>query len=190
MMNLKYILVLILTVLSPFCRSQTLSDAAISIIDPSIEYDGAYKTISYPGGDVQPNTGVCTDVVIRSLRKIGIDLQKEIHEDMSQNFNLYPNNWGLSKPDKNIDHRRVYNQMKYFERKGFSVPISNKSEEYLPGDIVAWDLGGGLTHIGIVIDRISNYSDRYLIVHNIGSGQKAEDILFDFEIIGHYRIIE
>ena len=103
---------------------------------------------------------------------------------------MYPNNWGLYKPDKNIDHRRVYNQMKYFERKGFSVPISNKSEEYLPGDIVAWDLGGGLTHIGIVIDRISNYSDRYLIVHNIGSGQKAEDILFDFEIIGHYRIIE
>ena len=93
-------------------------------------------------------------------------------------------------PDKNIDHRRVYNQMRYFERKGFSIPISKRSENYLPGDIVAWDLGSGLTHIGVVIDRISNYSDRYLIVHNIGSGQVAEDILFDNKIIGHYRFKE
>ena len=109
---------------------------------------------------------------------------------MTQNFSLYPNNWGLNKPDKNIDHRRVYNQMKYFDRKGFSLPISNRSENYQPGDIVAWDLGGGLTHIGVVIDSISNYSDRYLIVHNIGSGQVAEDILFDNKIIGHYRFKE
>ena len=190
MMNLKYILVVILSVLSPLCRSQTLSDAAISIIDPSIEYDGAYKTISYPGGDVQPNTGVCTDVVIRSLRKIGIDLQKEIHEDMSQNFNLYPNNWGLSKPDKNIDHRRVYNQMKYFEREGLNLFISSDAEDFLPGDIVAWYLGSGLTHIGIVIDRRSSDNKRNLVVHNIGNGQVAEDILFDNKIIGHYRFKE
>ena len=168
----------------------SISDAAISIIDPTIYYNGAYQQITYPGGDVDPKIGVCTDVVIRTFRKLGLDLQKEIHEDMAQNFSLYPNNWGLNKPDKNIDHRRVYNQMKYFERKGFSLPISNRSENYQPGDIVAWDLGGGLTHIGVVIDRLSNYSDRYLIVHNIGSGQVVEDILFNYKIIGHYRFRE
>ena len=145
----------------------SISDAAISIIDPAIYYNGAYQQISYPGGDVDPKIGVCTDVVIRTLRKLGLDLQKEIHEDMTQHFSLYPNIWGLNKPDKNIDHRRVYNQMKYFERKGFSLPISDNSENYEPGDIVAWDFGSGFTHIGIVIDRISNYSARYLIVHNI-----------------------
>ena len=167
-----------------------ISEAAISIIDPTIQYNGDYQQISYPGGDVDTKIGVCTDVVIRTLRKLGLDLQKEIHEDMTQHFSLYPNNWGLNMPDKNIDHRRVYNQMRYFKRKGLSIPISNKSENYLPGDIVAWDLGGGLTHIGVVIDRISNYSGRNLIVHNIGSGQVAEDILFSNKIIGHYRFKE
>jgi len=164
-MNLKYIFSLVFTFLSLLCKSQNLSDAAISIINLDIIYYGGYKQISYPSGDVEPNTGVCSDVVIRALRITGIDLQKEIHEDMSQNFHLYPNNWGLKKPDKNIDHRRVYNQMKYFERKGFSKPISNNSEDYLPGDIVAWNLGGGLTHIGIVVDRMSLDKKRNLIVH-------------------------
>ena len=164
-----------------------ISEAAISIVDPNIVYQGGDKQISYPGGDVDPNTGVCTDVVIRSLRKLGLDFQKEIHEDMSQNFNLYPNNWGLSKPDKNIDHRRVYNQMKYFERIGISIPISNNSKDYKPGDIVSWYLGGGLTHIGIVVDKLSFDGKRNLIVHNIGGGQVVEDILFDYKIIGHYR---
>ena len=164
-----------------------ISNAAISIIDSNIIYKGGYKQISYPNGDVDPSTGVCTDVVIRSLRKLGLDLQKEIYEDMSENFHLYPKNWGLTKPDKNIDHRRVYNQMKYFERKDMSIPITDSPEDYLSGDIVAYDLGGGLTHIGIVIDRVSLDGKRNLIVHNIGGGQVAEDILFDYQIIGHYR---
>ena len=164
-----------------------ISNAAISIIDSNIIYEGGYKQISYPNGDVDPSTGVCTDVVIRSLRKLGLDLQKEIYEDMSENFHLYPKNWGLTKPDKNIDHRRVYNQMKYFERKDMSIPITDSPEDYLSGDIVAYDLGGGLTHIGIVIDRVSLDGKRNLIVHNIGGGQVAEDILFDYQIIGHYR---
>ena len=106
------------------------------------------------------------------------------------NFDLYPNNWGLSKPDKNIDHRRVYNQMKYFERQGLNLVISTDAEDFLPGDIVAWYLGSGLTHIGIVIDRRSSDNKRNLVVHNIGSGQVAEDILFDYRIIGHYRFKE
>lgn len=164
-----------------------ISDAAISIIDHNIVYDGKYTQISYPGGDVDSGIGVCSDVVIRSLRKLGLDLQKEIHEDMNQNFESYPSNWGLSKPDKNIDHRRVYNQMRYFERKGYGLTISENPQDYKPGDIVAWYLGSGLTHIGIVIDKLTPDKKRNLIVHNIGGGQVAEDILFDYKIIGHYR---
>ncbi|PKP37888.1 MAG: DUF1287 domain-containing protein, partial [Bacteroidetes bacterium HGW-Bacteroidetes-15] len=134
-----------------------------------------------------PSRGVCTDVIVRAYRVLGIDLQKEVHEDMSLNFNLYPKNWGLSKPDKNIDHRRVPNLMVYFARQGEELSITNNPENYLPGDIVAWDLGGGLTHIGIVINKRSVDSKRNLIVHNIGNGQEISDCLFEYKIIGHYR---
>ncbi len=137
-------------------------------------------------GDVPADKGVCTDVVIRAYRKCGIDLQKEVHEDMKANFTLYPKIWGLSRPDPNIDHRRVPNLMTYFSRKGTAKTISDKPEDYQTGDIVCWNLGGAITHIGIVTDQRSADGKRPMIVHNIGSGQVLEDMLFDFRIIGHY----
>lgn len=169
---------------------QRLSDAALSLTKQNVTYDPSYFSIPYPNGDVPENVGVCTDVVIRAYRKVGIDLQKNVHEDMKANFKLYPKNWGLSNPDKNIDHRRVPNLMKYFERFG-TVKTKNKiAKDYLPGDVVCWNLGGAITHIGIVVNKKSNDRKRPLIVHNIGSGQVLEDCLFDFKIIGHYRFGE
>ena len=151
-------------------------------------YTQKYYNISYPNGDVPSNTGACTDVVIRSLRAAGIDLQKEVHEDMSGHFASYPQKWGLRGPDSNIDHRRVPNLHKYFERKGKSLAITNDSSKFKPGDIVAWDLNGkGMTHIGVVSNMWNEAEGRYLIIHNIGGGTKLEDRLFDWDIIGHYR---
>lgn len=164
-----------------------LSNSAIQIIDENIIYDPTYFAIKYPNGDIPIEKGVCTDVVIRAYRKMGIDLQKEVHEDMSVNFNKYPKNWGLKKTDKNIDHRRVPNLMKFFERNDAKKPITQNPKDYKPGDIVCWNLGGGITHIGVVISKKSKDKTRNLIVHNIGSGQVAEDVLFDYKIIGHYR---
>ncbi|GAA0725634.1 DUF1287 domain-containing protein [Aquimarina litoralis] len=163
-----------------------LSDATLTLTEQKVTYDPSYFSISYPNGDVPSDKGVCTDVVIRAYRKLGIDLQKEVHEDMKSNFSIYPKNWGLSKTDKNIDHRRVPNLMRFFSRFGTVKSISNKSEDYLPGDIVCWSLGGGLTHIGLVVDKKSSDQKRYLIVHNIGDGQVLADCLFDYTIIGHY----
>ncbi len=165
-----------------------LSDAAISLTEQQVIYDPSYFKIDYPNGDVPVGRGVCTDVIIRAYRKLGIDLQKEVHEDMKANFDKYPKNWGLSKPDKNIDHRRVPNLMVFFKRHGTVKPVSTNAEDYLPGDIVCWDLGGGVTHIGIVVNKKSDNGIRYLIVHNIGAGQVLEDCLFNYyKIIGHYR---
>ena len=166
---------------------EKISDAAISIIDPNVIYTSVYKKLDYPNGDVDSSTGVCTDVVIRSLRKLGIDLQKLIHEDMKNNFNKYPQFWGNSGPDKNIDHRRVYNQMRFFSRMGNEIEITDNSENYIPGDIVAWNLGGNISHIGVVVESKSLDGLRYMIIHNIGGGQVLEDILFNYKIIGHYR---
>jgi len=162
-------------------------DSAIELTHQTVTYDPRYYSIDYPNGDVPGDKGVCTDVLIRTYRKVGIDLQKEVHEDMSDNFDKYPDNWGLSKPDKNIDHRRVPNLMVYFQRHGITKPISADPGKYLPGDIVCWDLGGGITHIGIVVDLSSDDGNRNLIVHNIGGGQVLADCLFEFQIIGHYR---
>jgi len=155
----------------------------------SVTYDGTYYSISYPNGDVPTNIGVCTDVVIRSFRKVGVDLQKEVHEDMENNFGVYPSKriWGLTKPDKNIDHRRVPNLQVYFTRYGDSLPVTTKASDYLPGDLVTWNLPGNLPHIGIIIDKISPDGNRPLIAHNIGRGPKIDDILFDFVLTGHYR---
>ncbi|SEL77932.1 hypothetical protein SAMN04487910_3224 [Aquimarina amphilecti] len=164
-----------------------LSDATITLTTQDVTYDPSYFSMKYPNGDVPNDKGVCTDVVIRAYRKLGIDLQKEVHEDMVANFGLYPKNWGLSKTDKNIDHRRVPNLMKFFSRFGKVKSISNKAQDYIPGDIVCWSLGGGLTHIGLVVDKKSEDQQRYLIVHNIGGGQVLSDCLFDYKIIGHYR---
>ena len=166
-----------------------LSAAAIERTSHTVRYDPAYVRLEYPGGDVPPDTGVCTDEIIRSYRALGIDLQKEVHEDMVQNFALYPREqrWLESSPDPNIDHRRVPNLMVFFSRKGKSLPITNRGEDYSPGDLVIWDLGGGVPHIGIVVDRKSAESRRYLVVHNIGQGPKMEDVLFSWKITGHYE---
>jgi len=166
-----------------------LVTAAIERTHHSVRYDPSYVRISYPGGDVPADTGVCTDEVIRTYRVLGVDLQKEVHEDMVRNFADYPRNWRwlLARPDSNIDHRRVPNLMVFFSRKGQALPISVRAEDYSPGDLVTWDLGGGIPHIGIVVDRKSPQSGRYMIVHNIGQGPKMEDVLFNWRITGHYR---
>lgn len=150
-------------------------------------YDPSYTKLTYPGGDVPAHTGVCTDVVVRALRTAGIDLQKEVHEDMRQNFSVYPQNWGLKKPDRNIDHRRVPNLMRFFERKHIALSEQWTSPEtYLPGDIVAWRLGGGILHIGVVSDKKSGGTP--WVIHNIGAGAKEENVLFTYTVIGHYRV--
>lgn len=164
-----------------------ISDAALSLTKDNVTYDPSYFSIAYPNGDVPSSKGVCTDVIIRAYRKLGVDLQKEVHEDMKANFNVYPKNWGLRTTDKNIDHRRVPNLMIFFKRKDSEKPISKEAKDYKPGDIVSWDLGKGLTHIGIVVNKKSKDGKRNLIVHNIGAGQVLEDCLFKFKIIGHYR---
>ncbi|MCX6237626.1 MAG: DUF1287 domain-containing protein [Bacteroidia bacterium] len=164
-----------------------LSDSALELTKQNVVYDPGYFTIDYPNGDIPGNKGVCTDVVIRAYRKLGIDLQKEVHEDMKAYFYKYPKSWGLTQPDKNIDHRRVPNLMVFFTRHGSVKPITNKPGDYLPGDIVCWDLGGGITHIGLVVNKKSKNGIRYLIVHNIGGGQVLADCLFEFKILGHYR---
>ena len=166
---------------------QRFAAAALARTQHAVRYDPAYVRLAYPGGDVPADTGVCTDEVIRAYRAVGIDLQKEVHEDMAGNFNAYPNKWGRREPDPNIDHRRVPNLMVFFNRKGESLPITDRAEDYAPGDLVTWDLGGGLTHIGMVVDRKGVFSRRYMIVHNIGAGPKMEDVLFDWKITGHYR---
>lgn len=151
-------------------------------------YDPAYVVLPYPNGDVPIETGVCSDVVIRSFRKAGIDLQKEVHEDMMANFSVYPKKWGLKSADSNIDHRRVSNLQTFFTRKGKSLPITDKGDDYKPGDIVAWDLDGkGMTHIGLVSNIWNEKTKRYGIIHNIGGGAQSEDRIFDWKIIGHYR---
>jgi len=166
--------------------AERLSDAAIELTKQEVEYDPAYYVLSYPNGDVPAGKGVCTDVVIRAYRKLGIDLQKLVHEDMKSNFHLYPKIWGLKQADKNIDHRRVPNLMKFFSRFGQVKQITDNAKDYLPGDIVCWELAAGVLHIGIVVDVKSADGNRYKIVHNIGYGQVLEDCLFDYKIIGHY----
>jgi len=185
-MKLTFVILLFSTLI--FAQvSQRLSNAAVKITEQKVTYDPSYFSIKYPNGDVPKNKGVCTDVVIRSFRLIGIDLQREVHEDMKNNFNAYPTIWGLKKTDTNIDHRRVPNLMTFFNRKGTAIPISSDASDYLPGDVVTWSLTGGLTHIGIVVNKKSRDKKRFLISHNIGAGQVLEDCLFDFKIIGHYR---
>lgn len=151
-------------------------------------YDPAYVVIAYPNGDVPVETGVCTDVVIRAFRRAGIDLQSEVHEDMKANFALYPKKWGLTKPDTNIDHRRVPNLQTFFTRMGKALPVTQNADDYRPGDVVSWDLDNrGTTHIGLVSDLWNRETGRYLIIHNIGGGAKAEDVLFDWKITGLFR---
>lgn len=168
---------------------QKLSVAAISIIDPNVVYTPAYVSIKYPNGDVPAKTGVCTDVVIRSYRKLGIDLQKEVHEDMVKNFSLYPNlkKWGMKTTDTNIDHRRVPNLEVFFARKGERLAITDTASDYKTGDLVTWMINDKLPHIGIITNKKSPDGKRLMIVHNVGSGQVLEDCLFSWKIVGHFK---
>jgi hypothetical protein len=192
----RLIVVVVLTTLPALAQADAhqeflkrLVAAAIEQTHHTVRYDAAYVKIPYPGGDVPANTGTCADVVIRAYRAVGVDLQKEVHEDMQRNFSAYPSKlkWLAFRPDANIDHRRVPNLMVFFSCKGTTLAITSRSEDYTPGDLVTWDLGGDVTHIGIVVDRKSEASGRYMLVHNIGQGPKMEDVLFDWKIIGHYR---
>lgn len=171
---------------------EKLSEASISIIDPSIDYDPAYFSIKYPNGDVPKNKGVCTDVIIRAYRKLNIDLQKEVHEDMIAHFSEYPNlqKWGMTKTDTNIDHRRVPNLEIFFERNGEKLPVTNNPKDYKTGEIVTWMINDKLPHIGIITNQKSRDGKRNLIVHNVGGGQVLDDCLFDYKIVGHYRYWE
>lgn len=172
--------------------STKLSDAAIGIIDPNIIYDPSYFSIKYPNGDIPKNKGVCTDVIIRSYRKLGIDLQKEVHEDMKLHFSKYPNlkKWGMTKTDTNIDHRRVPNLEIFFERKGTKLPVSKNESDYKTGEIITWMINGKLPHIGIITNQKSQDGKRNLIVHNVGNGQVLEDCLFGYTIVGHYKYVK
>ena len=163
--------------------------AAIERTNHSVKYISTYVHLDYPGGDVPADTGVCSDEIIRVFRAVGVDLQKEVHEDMVKNWAAYPPKarWHQSRPDANIDHRRVPNLMVFFSRKGESPPISLRAEDYSPGDIVTWDLGGDVPHIGMLVNVKSPDTGRLLIVHNIGQGPKMEDVLFNWKITGHFR---
>lgn len=190
-------LVLLLLLLTVSCvppagaqtEPQKLVSAAMERISHRVTYDGRYRRIGYPGGDVPDHIGVCTDLVIRAYRKLGIDLQKRVQEDMADHFDRYPSKriWGMTAPDANIDHRRVPNLQVFFSRKGEQLSVSQDAGDYKPGDLVTWMLPGSLPHIGIVTDQVNPDSGNPMIVHNIGAGPKVEDMLFDYPITGHYR---
>ncbi|WP_215398539.1 DUF1287 domain-containing protein [Rheinheimera oceanensis] len=193
--HLKLTLLLLLLLLPLRSMADTFNDklvaAALERTEHKVRYDGRYMRIAYPNGDVPADMGVCTDVVIRSYRALGIDLQQLVHEDMRDNFALYPSKriWGLTRPDSNIDHRRVPNLQAFFSRHGESLVVSRQGSNYQPGDLVTWMLPGNLPHIGIVVNKTSADGQRPLIVHNIGAGPVLADMLFDYSITGHYRFM-
>lgn len=174
--------VLSLLALAPASIHQTIAAAAASQVGVTTIYDPSYVSLRYPGGDLPPERGVCADVVIRAFRSIGVDLQREVHEDMRRNFDVYPRSWGLRAPDANIDHRRVPNLMTFFARRGKKI-----AGAFEPGDAVAWRLAGGYFHIGIVAEELVPGTARHYMVHNIGQGARKEDVLNAYTIIGHYR---
>ncbi|MCU0756989.1 MAG: DUF1287 domain-containing protein [Xanthomonadales bacterium] len=163
-----------------------LARAARLQVGVTLIYDGSYQRLDYPGGDVPIVRGVCTDVVVRAYRKLGIDLQQRVHEDMRAHFGQYPRNWGLNRPDRNIDHRRVPNLATWFSRHGQSLGTRSADADFLPGDLVTWRLDNGLPHIGIVSERRAD-AGRPLILHNIGAGTREEDVLREYTLSGHYR---
>jgi uncharacterized protein len=174
---------------NPNSFAEKLSNAAIQIIDKDVVYTPDYVKLKYPNGDVPTKTGVCTDVIIRAYRKLNIDLQKEVHEDMAANFTKYPNlkKWGLKTTDKNIDHRRVPNLEIFFGRKGKTLSITQNANDYKTGEIVTWMINDKLPHIGIITHLKSKDGKRNLIVHNVGNGQVLEDCLFSYTIVGHFQ---
>lgn len=164
----------------------TLVAAAVAQTRQQVTYDGSYRVIPYPNGDVPANIGVCTDVIIRAYRGVGIDLQRLVHEDMRGDFSSYPSLWGLKRPDRNIDHRRVPNLQTFFTRRQAALPRSRNAADYEAGDLVTWMLPGNLPHIGIVSSMRAS-SGRLMLVHNIGRGPQLEDVLFAYDVTGHYR---
>ena len=189
-MRLLLAIVILSSVVGLFARAEKVAvvTATRAQIGVTTGYDPAYRKLDYPGGDVPESTGVCCDVVIRALRKSHeLDLQKLVHEDMKANFAAYPKNWGLKKTDRNIDHRRVPNLQTFFKRKGWSLPVTQQAADYQPGDLVTSMLPGNLPHIMVVSDKTSG-AGRPMVIHNIGSGAKEEDRLFDFTLTGHYRV--
>jgi uncharacterized protein YijF (DUF1287 family) len=184
---MKIFPILILGFVTNVYAGGELAEAALERIQEEILYDGSYRQIPYPNGDVPSHIGVCTDLVIRSYRSLGTDLQRLVHEDMTRNFERYPQSWGLLKPDSNIDHRRVPNLETFFTRQGHSLSASSDELDYLPGDIVTWRLGGSLPHIGIVGRQIVPGTNRHYIIHNVGRGPKNEDVLFEYPLHGHFR---
>jgi uncharacterized protein YijF (DUF1287 family) len=169
---------------------EKVNAGAIEQTTQTTGYDSSDVKLDYPNGDVPLGTGVCADVVVRAFRKAGIDLQKELHEDMKKNFAKYPQKWGARRPDTNIDHRRVPNLMAWFDRQGKARPITKDAKDYLPGDVVAWQLDNGLPHVGMVSKIKVEGTDRCAVVHNIGLGARIEDVLFAWKITGHYRYFE
>ncbi|MFP5247475.1 MAG: DUF1287 domain-containing protein [Thermoanaerobaculia bacterium] len=178
-------IVAVLLTLPLSAQLQTVIAGAKRQVGVTRHYDSAYRRIPYPNGDVPLDRGVCTDVIIRAYRHAGVDLQVLVHEDMRRNFASYPKNWGLRRPDTNIDHRRVPNLATFFKRRGAALPVTRRASDYKPGDIVTWRLSSGVPHIGIVSDV--RRGERYLMVHNIGAGAQLEDVLFAYEVTGHYR---
>ncbi|HKP26507.1 MAG TPA: DUF1287 domain-containing protein [Dongiaceae bacterium] len=181
---------IILVLAAPQVRAEPALDlvaAARAQVGVTLFYDPSYQQIAYPMGDVPMERGVCSDVVIRAFRTVGVDLQQELHRDMKRHFAAYPKNWGLAKPDSNIDHRRVPNLAIWFKRQGYDLPVRESATEYKPGDIVTWVLGGGQPHIGIVSDMRSEDGARPLVIHNIGWGAREDDALFEYRITGHFR---
>ncbi|MTH47631.1 DUF1287 domain-containing protein [Escherichia alba] len=166
--------------------NRAVAQAARQQIGKTLFYDPAYVRLAYPGGDLPLERGVCADVVIRALRSEGVDLQRLVHEDMRKHFSAYPQKWKLTRPDANIDHRRVYNLETWFNRHNKALPVTAVYSDYQPGDIVSWRLDNGLAHIGVVADRYAA-DGTPLIVHNIGAGAQLENVLFSWRIIGHYR---
>ncbi len=165
--------------------AEQLVDAAAAQVGVTTGYDPSYRRLDFPGGDVPPDTGVCTDVVIRAYRAVGIDLQVDVHEDMRRGWDDYPKLWGLTATDRNIDHRRVPNLQQFFRRAGASLPLGADADAYQPGDIVTWRLPSGVPHIGVVSSQ--RVDGRPAIIHNIGAGAQIEDVLFAWPVTGHYR---
>lgn len=193
-MTIRHAFAMLLVCCSPVAAQSPADGFASRLVDAATErlahqvgYDGSYRQIGYPNGDVPDRIGVCTDLVIRAYRAVGLDLQQLVHEDMTADFAAYPGLWGLGAPDANIDHRRVPNLQVFFARKGSTLPTSTAADDYRPGDLVTWMLPGNLPHIGIVSGRRSPDGRRPMIIHNIGAGPALEDVLFEFPITGHYR---
>ncbi|MEM7218408.1 MAG: DUF1287 domain-containing protein [Pseudomonadota bacterium] len=185
----RHLLCVVLLSVNAWGDPAELAQAALERTAHPVVYDGSYRSIDYPNGDVPAHVGVCSDVVVRAYRAIGVDLQQRVHEDMSASFDAYPNRWGLSRPDTNIDHRRVPNLETFFARHGRSLPMDRLARDHRPGDVVSWRLGNGLPHIGIVGPNRVPGSARYYVVHNIGAGPVEADVLLAYRPYGHYRYL-